>query len=332
MREVCPNYEVVVLQPQTVTPTHLGSVATITIKLDLTPHLFLPFVWIFPLNPPYYCQPIRSRSLSKSSLICTCSPPPLLARSAAHLDVARTRHPTYSAACLYARAVYLRLPPLPWLFSPHFAALVLRPGPCRPLVCFYIAVTSALLCPRLYFPEFSSKSWHFPFLGLLLGVFLREGERPGCLHSLAVASPGPCSHRYLAVPVPLNFVVNFKPVSFWVHLNAGPNSVIVENLSWPSVFQDTSINHTSCCLVLFSHFPKPGFIGPFKESCRYILSHLLPSEWTWHYVYIIRPCPGFSVIFRIKYFMDEYLIGSMINYFTIFYLSWVGCINPSIMQ
>ena len=42
--EVCMNCEVVVFQPWTVTPPHLGSVAyPYTFKLGLPPHLLLPF-------------------------------------------------------------------------------------------------------------------------------------------------------------------------------------------------------------------------------------------------------------------------------------------------
>ena len=102
VREVCPNYEVVVFRPRTVTPPQLGSVEIVTLKLSLPPHLFLLFVWVFLLSPHSYCSPICSRSSSNSSLVCTRSPPPLPERSAAHLDVNCTRHPPASAACLCA--------------------------------------------------------------------------------------------------------------------------------------------------------------------------------------------------------------------------------------
>ena len=52
--EVFPNYEMVMFQPRTVTPPHLGSIAIVTLKLALPPNLFLPFVWIFLLSPPSY--------------------------------------------------------------------------------------------------------------------------------------------------------------------------------------------------------------------------------------------------------------------------------------
>ena len=60
VRAVCPNYEVVVFQPLTVTPPHLGSVAIVTVKLPLPPHLFLPLVCIFILPLTSYCPPSPS--------------------------------------------------------------------------------------------------------------------------------------------------------------------------------------------------------------------------------------------------------------------------------
>ena len=57
VRELCPNNEVVVFQPWTVTPPHLGSAAIVALKLSLPPHLFLPFFWIFILPPPSYSPP-----------------------------------------------------------------------------------------------------------------------------------------------------------------------------------------------------------------------------------------------------------------------------------
>ena len=96
VREVCPKYELVVFQPWTVTPLHLVSIAVVKLKLYLPPHLFLPFVSIFLLSPPSYLPPICSRSLLRSSIICTPSEPPLLTWSAAHLDVAHTCYPTAS--------------------------------------------------------------------------------------------------------------------------------------------------------------------------------------------------------------------------------------------
>ena len=64
VRGVCPNYEVVVLQTQTVTPLHLGSVAIVTLILALPSHLFLHFYGylfclLLPTSPPsvvFHCQ------------------------------------------------------------------------------------------------------------------------------------------------------------------------------------------------------------------------------------------------------------------------------------
>ena len=102
VREVFTNYEVVVFQPRTVTPPHLGSAAIVTLKLSLPPHLFLLFFWIFLLPPPSYLPPIHSRPFSKPFLIFTCCPFPLLAQSATHLDISYTRHPLASASRLFS--------------------------------------------------------------------------------------------------------------------------------------------------------------------------------------------------------------------------------------
>ena len=115
--------------------------------------------------------------------------------------------------------------------------------------------------------------------------------------------------------------------------------IIVDHLSWTSVFQDTTTNHASGHIVVFRNSSKPGFIGPFKESWRYMLSSLLPSEWTWHCVYPIWQCSGFSIIFQDgifhespMIFQDEYLIGLIINSFPIPYPSWLVFIHPSLLQ
>ena len=44
VRGICTICEVVVFQPWTVTPPHLGSVAIVTLKLSLPPHMILPFL------------------------------------------------------------------------------------------------------------------------------------------------------------------------------------------------------------------------------------------------------------------------------------------------
>ena len=53
---------------------------------------------------------------------------------------------------------------------------------------------------------------------------------------------------------------------FWVHLNDRPNFVVVQNLYWAYLLQDTTNNHNSDCIVLFINLTKSYFIGPVKES------------------------------------------------------------------
>ena len=115
--EMSLNDEVVVFQPQTVTPPHLGSVAIITIKLSLPPHLFLPFFWIFLLSPPYYLPP-PSISVHRRS--------PLLFAPALHLILWSEALPTTTAPSTRQplsldsapRAAFLHLPSSPWLCAP----------------------------------------------------------------------------------------------------------------------------------------------------------------------------------------------------------------------
>ena len=48
------NYEVMVFQPRTVTPLHLGYIAIVTLQLAFLPHLFLLFVIIVILPAHSY--------------------------------------------------------------------------------------------------------------------------------------------------------------------------------------------------------------------------------------------------------------------------------------
>ena len=90
VREVCPNYDVVVFQPRTLTTPHLGSRRLkLNINIALLPHIFLLSFMDHLFPTLSYRLPIHSRSLSKPSRF-TCPPPPLLVRSAAHLDVSLT--------------------------------------------------------------------------------------------------------------------------------------------------------------------------------------------------------------------------------------------------
>ena len=75
--EVCPNYEVVLLQPWIVIPLHISSShLTLYFNISLPSHLFLllPLDHSFP--PLFYRLPIRSCSSPKPSRF-TRSPHPL---------------------------------------------------------------------------------------------------------------------------------------------------------------------------------------------------------------------------------------------------------------
>ena len=112
-----------------------------------------------------------------------------------------TRQPPLlvSAHC----TAYLRLPPFPVTVSPsHFLPSALSQFPVIPWVIFPYQVHPYPLCLQLTLPELSSESSHLLVLGFLSGGFLHEGERPGRLHSLAVALPGPCSPRYFYIMAP----------------------------------------------------------------------------------------------------------------------------------
>ena len=81
-------------------------------------------------------------------------------------------------------------------------------------------------------------------------------------------------HVFLSISAQFCFI---KLVSFWVHFNARPNFVIVENFSCTFAFQYTTTNHSSGCIVIFRNFLKTYFSGPMKESCRCMISYLCPS-------------------------------------------------------
>ena len=116
-------YEVVVFQPRTVTPPHLGSVAIVTTIIYGPPAppdstVFLDGSFPSSILPPPPSAAVHCRS---PLYVCTHSPPPLPARSAAHLNVARTRQPPPLISS--PRATCLRLPPFP---------VTVRPPLCRP--------------------------------------------------------------------------------------------------------------------------------------------------------------------------------------------------------
>ena len=113
-------------------------------------------------------------------------------------------------------------------------------------------------------------------------------------------------------------------LSLWVHLNAIPTFVIVVNLSWHSTFQDTNTNPASSRII--------------KETWRYMPSFLIPNWWMWHCVLKKMTRSWFIDDFQDEIFHespmifhDEYLIWSIRNSFMFLYISWLGCIHPSIL-
>ena len=183
VREECPNYEVVVFQPQTVTPTQLGSVAYCYIfKLGISPHLFLTLsVSLFYLLLSTASPSVAVHLLRP--LFFTRSPPPLPARSAAQMDVAYTHLPPSSAACTCAaRTCTARTCALRRV--PAYSA-VSRDGalpPFSPLAWTQVPDSPWGVCPLrfltlLYSP--ASTSLSSPLRNM-----------PGCLHSFEVAPTG----------------------------------------------------------------------------------------------------------------------------------------------
>ena len=135
----------------------------------------------------------------------TRSPPPFPYQSAAHLDVAHTRHPSASAARLCAP---LRLPASTAVscnyLPPLFAALGLCPGPCQHLGGFVNCGSLRLPCaPALSSLSAPPNPIIFCFLVSLEDVFSREVNSPGRIHSPSFSCPSPCPPpRYLAIPEP----------------------------------------------------------------------------------------------------------------------------------
>ena len=160
--EECPNYDVAVFQPQTVTPPHLGSVAFITkfISSPPAPH-DCTILWIIIFLPPSYRPPIRSPS---SSYPYICLHPLLTSSPGAKRQPPGCRpHPPPASLC----HSYLRPTPctwvfrhVPWLCDPPFSALSLLPAPCQLLVFFHhgsIRLPCAPTSPSLSAPM----SWKY---------------------------------------------------------------------------------------------------------------------------------------------------------------------------
>ena len=88
--------------------------------------------------------------------------------------------------------------------------------------------------------------------------------------------------------------------------------------------------HTSGCIVFISNFLKPDFIRSVTDSCRYMLSSLLPYEWMWHCFYPIggagkdMACLYFS---NPEYFWNNLFVTNQYrNEVSLhFWISWVSC-------
>ena len=103
VQTVCPNYEVVVFQPWTVTATYLGSVAIFNNFILAPPAPPVSTVsGYFYITSSSYRPPHQQPFVIITPLCSTCYPTPLLERSSVHLDVAHTRHPPSSATCICA--------------------------------------------------------------------------------------------------------------------------------------------------------------------------------------------------------------------------------------
>ena len=57
----------------------------------------------------------------------------------------------------------------------------------------------------------------------------------------------------VCLSIPDQICCKIRNKYFWVHFNGRPNFVTVQNLYWPSVFQDTITNHASSHIVVFSN-------------------------------------------------------------------------------
>ena len=113
-------------------------------SLALPPHLFLLLFFVSLFSPSFLPPPHLYPFLFEALSIFTRSPPPLPVRSAAHLDVVRTRRPSASAACPCAprrvpgyRSRSGLLPPFPSLSCTqvHFFTWGVSPSQVPPHIC-----------------------------------------------------------------------------------------------------------------------------------------------------------------------------------------------------
>ena len=102
---VCPNHEVVVFQPRTVTATYSGSVYIVLKNYSNSSRpAYINRFWIFLFPPPPTAPPHHKPLVVVTFLCSTRSPPPLLERNAVHLEFSHTRHPPASAAYICAQS------------------------------------------------------------------------------------------------------------------------------------------------------------------------------------------------------------------------------------
>ena len=205
VRDVCPNCEVVIFQPQTATLPNLGPITIATNFISIPPELpeytvFMDFYFTSYILSPTHQQPFIIVSLSMFA-------------PSTHLLYWRKELPTWTSPGPGTRH------PLTLVSDPCDACLrfPLCSVNVRPPLCFHQLDPRFLLAPggfdrcrsiRLPF-ESASPSLSAPLspgiiwcLVSILGDFSHEGEGPGHLHSLSVSSPGPHSSHYLAMPAP----------------------------------------------------------------------------------------------------------------------------------
>ena len=181
---VCPNHEVVVFQPQTVTAPDLGSVANITTVISLPPcmsqlrsgSLFSP-----PPIPIYYRSPIFQPPTTLISLFTHASTPPISSRfrETIHLDSAPTRRPP-PLVCAF----------LPWRADQWFT-------------CASLWMHSLAQIHPLWRPLPATRSLSDPGFLLSKGTFLPLPDSTICTHIHPLPSltgvPISCRHQVVGV-------------------------------------------------------------------------------------------------------------------------------------
>ena len=196
VREVFPNHDVVVFQPRTVTPLHLGSVSyRYTFKLGLSPQLFLlqfygsffsllrptayPYVAVHSWSPPTF------HFLSTSSTGAKRRPP----GRCPHPAPARFRRSSLCPAsrdCIYHHFPWWYAPPLPIL---AYTQVLVSPWGAHPLrvhtrLCVPIS-------PSLSFLQIlpSSGSWYSCWMDFSARVRSQGDSTPWHSRALVLSPP-----------------------------------------------------------------------------------------------------------------------------------------------